>query len=479
MGAKPFPSLVISAEHLEPHGAFVEALSEYLEPDEDDVARLTDQLSTQNIGVVAHFYMDPELQGILSGSSWPHVQITDSLKMADAAVEMARVGVGTIVVLGVDFMSENVRATLDAAGFASVDVLRLSDEPIGCSLAEAAESQTYLAYLTKAAHSSNPLHVIYVNTSLRTKAYAADLVPTITCTSSNVVAMILQAAAQVPDISIWYGPDTYMGRNLRHLLTTLPALGDEAIAALHPKHDRRSIEGLLERFHLFEQGVCIVHHLFGSAVAQQVRTDYPDAYITAHLEVPGEMFILGLEAQRAGRGVVGSTSNILGFIAGKVHEAVQSGASGRLSFILGTETGMITSIVRRVQSDLRAASDQGVRLEAEIIFPVASESIAETIDIELPIIPGVAGGEGCSVAGGCATCPYMKMNNIEALFDVLDRIGQGDAELGPFRPKQYTETIGGRTVADLGGVSIRHMRAFQSSGQLPDTLVKDISAGIA
>jgi quinolinate synthase len=68
---------------------------------------------------------------------------------------------------------------------------------IGCSLAEAAESAEYLAYLQEAAQTPNSLHVVYINTSLRTKATAHSLVPTITCTSSNVVQTVLQAFAQV------------------------------------------------------------------------------------------------------------------------------------------------------------------------------------------------------------------------------------------------------------------------------------------
>ncbi len=68
---------------------------------------------------------------------------------------------------------------------------------IGCSLAEAAESDAYLDYLKRAATVPKSLHVVYINTSLRTKAHAHDMVPTITCTSSNVVQTILQAFAQV------------------------------------------------------------------------------------------------------------------------------------------------------------------------------------------------------------------------------------------------------------------------------------------
>lgn len=68
---------------------------------------------------------------------------------------------------------------------------RMSNEQIGCSLADAAATRTYMEYLTAASRSTS-LHVIYINTKLETKAYAHELVPTITCTSSNVVQTILQ-----------------------------------------------------------------------------------------------------------------------------------------------------------------------------------------------------------------------------------------------------------------------------------------------
>ena len=73
----------------------------------------------------------------------------------------------------------------------------MSGQSIGCSLAEAAESERYMAYLTEAAGTPRSMHVVYINTSLRTKAQADALVPTITCTSSNVVQTILQGFAQV------------------------------------------------------------------------------------------------------------------------------------------------------------------------------------------------------------------------------------------------------------------------------------------
>jgi hypothetical protein len=78
----------------------------------------------------------------------------------------------------------------------------MSSEQIGCSLADAASSSAYTHFLKAASRSSPSLHVIYINTSLETKARTHELVPTITCTSSNVVATILQVVAFL--VSILY-----------------------------------------------------------------------------------------------------------------------------------------------------------------------------------------------------------------------------------------------------------------------------------
>eukprot|EP00951_Prasinocladus_malaysianus_P037922 scaffold411199_cov45-Prasinocladus_malaysianus.AAC.1 len=105
-----------------------------------------------------------------------------------------------------------------------------------------------------------------------------------------------------------------------------------------------------------------------------VKEAYSDAYLTAHFEVPGEMFKLALEAGARGAGVVGSTSNILDFIAARLTEAVERPFGDRLRFVLGTETGMSTSIVRRVQAMLNEAGREDI--EVEVIFPVSSDAIA-------------------------------------------------------------------------------------------------------
>lgn len=483
---QPFPSLIVRADGYAAQGAFALAQAEYLDPDRDVVERLDQLLRTREAGVVAHYYMDVELQGVLWACKHPHIHISDSLLMADSAVGMAKAGAKEIVVLGVDFMSENVRAILDDSGFANVGCWRVAEAPIGCSLAESAETRAYAAWLDQAAATPHSLHVVYINTSLRTKAEAHHKVPTITCTSSNVVATVLQTFAQQPDAHVWFGPDTYMGQNLRRLFETLLELDETSIRALHPAHSRETIRALLPRFHYFEQGNCIVHHMFGAAVAQQVERDYYDAQdvdITAHLEVPGEMFALALRAQREGRGVVGSTKNILDHVIARVDAALaqpRTDSPRRLRFVLGTEAGMVTAIVRSLREHLRKAGDDpGV--EVEIIFPVAAEAIATTNDAALPIIPGVAGGDGCTTAGGCATCPYMKMNSLDALCDLLERLPSHDSEranvhrkLVQFEPRKYTQMIDGKTIAALGTEPILHMRGFSRTGKLPDALVADI-----
>jgi quinolinate synthase len=416
--------------------------------------------------------MDPELQGVLAGSGHQHIHISDSLVMADRAVEMARAGAKRIVVLGVDFMAENVRAVLDGAGFARVPVYRVAQQPIGCSLAEAAETAEYLAWLRQAATERCGLHVIYINTSLYTKAHAHAIVPTLTCTSSNVVATVLAAFAQIPEVRLWFGPDTYMGQNLKVLFQSMAELDEASIKRVHPEHDRSTLARVLSGFEHYPRGNCIVHHLFGDEVARRVATDYSDALIAAHLEVPGAMFRLGLDAQRQGRGVVGSTSDILRFVGQALDTAAQRTVPARLQVVLGTEVGMVTSLVRTVQERLRASNARSV--EVEIVFPVADDAIATTVETDLPLIPGPASGEGCSIEGGCATCPYMKMNSLDALMALLLWLDGDVSNLAPFAPQMRQGSIAGRPLIDWAIEPIAHMRAFAREGRLPEVLVRDI-----
>ncbi len=230
------------------------------------------------------------------------------------------------------------------------------------------------------------------------------------------------------------------------------------------------VRSALERFHYFEAGNCIVHHLFGEDVVSRVQRDYADALITAHLEVPGAMFRLGLSAQRQGKGVVGSTSDILKFVDTCVMGAIRAKSARRLKVVLGTEVGLVTSLVRQIQARFQTCRE--LDLSVEIIFPVASDAVAVTGTEGLPVLPGVASGEGCSLEGGCATCPYMKMNHLDALLDVLSRFAEsGHKSLTAYAPKRYKGTLQGKTLVQLGTTPILAMRHFSKSKKLSDELV--------
>ncbi|GMH01234.1 hypothetical protein Nepgr_003073 [Nepenthes gracilis] len=481
---EPFPSLVITADEIVPKGSYAEAQARYLFPDESKVSELAKVLQEKRIGIVAHFYMDPEVQGVLTAAQkqWPHIHISDSLVMADRAVKMAEAGCQFIAVLGVDFMSENVRAILDQAGFEKVGVYRMSKEQIGCSLADAAATPSYMNYLQTASLSPPSLHVIYINTSLETKALAHELVPTITCTSSNVVQTILQAFAQVPNLTVYYGPDSYMGANIAELFKQMTMMSDEEIAEIHPQHNRDSLRSLLPQLRYYQDGTCIVHHLFGHEVVEKLNEMYSDSFLTAHFEVPGEMFSLAMEARRRGMGIVGSTQNILDFIKQRVQEALDRNTNDHLQFVLGTESGMITSIVAAVRPMLNPVDTFSRRsdIKVEIVFPVSSDSVTRSSknssDLsKLVVVPGVASGEGCSIHGGCASCPYMKMNSLTALLKVCRQLPDEIGTLSAYEAGRFnSQTSSGKPIADVGCEPILHMRHFQAARELPEQLVHQI-----
>ena len=50
------------------------------------------------------------------------------------------------------------------------------------------------------------------------------------------------------------------------------------------------MRALLPRLHYFQEGTCIVHHIFGGRVTEMVAAAYSDAYLTAHFEVGSPTF---------------------------------------------------------------------------------------------------------------------------------------------------------------------------------------------
>lgn len=182
----------------------------------------------------------------------------------------------------------------------------------------------------------------------------------------------------------------------------------------------------------------------------------------------------------------------------------------RLQFILGTESGMITSIVAQVKrllkestADIQVGVPKTKREESartnsqvlsrncldksfplivpltyfahllhthtqvEIVFPVSVDAIS-AVDQKQPsssildgltIIPGTTGGEGCSAAGGCASCPYMKMNSLAALEMVCEKIGtEQEVHLQEFVPRVLSIDA---SAVEEGIIPIVNMREFQ------------------
>ena len=58
-------------------------------------------------------------------------------------------------------------------------------------------------------------------------------------------------------------------------------------------------------------------------------------------------------------------------------------------------------LVRGVQTASASAPDSSASNGTSSLFPEG-----------LAVVPGIASGEGCSAEGGCASCPYMKMNTL-------------------------------------------------------------------
>ncbi|KAK8800758.1 hypothetical protein WA158_000083 [Blastocystis sp. Blastoise] len=465
-----FPSLKIYADKVEANGQFAETQAQFLNVDMKLVNELDHFMESEKIGIVAHFYMDAEIQGLLSKLKSKHIAIADSLVMGQKACNMVKDGCKNIICMGVDFMSENCRAQLDADGFNSIPVYRTNTRPIGCTLAEAAENQGYLAYLKQAEH-KKALHMIYINTSLQVKALSESIVPTITCTSGNVVQLLMQSITQVPDLQIFYGPDSYMGNNLKTILHDYQDLSKEQLLAINPKLTRDILEKAEKNFHSYTQGYCAVHHIFGQNVANIIKNNYSDAYLTSHLEVPTEMFKLTLDYKNQyNRGCVGSTADILKYIK----QLITTEKKENLDIILGTEAGMVCSIISTVQKMIQESHGTIATKSVNIIFPVGNDAIVQTNDKNTPIIPG-ARAEGCSIHGGCATCPFMKMNSADNLRNVMEMIQNHSSSLEQYKPKVYNNKVNGTRVQDLGTIPIQRMRDYQKTKSLPDSLVNAIT----
>ena len=129
---------------------------------------------------------------------------------------------------------------------------------------------------------------------------------------------------------------------------------------------------------------------------------------------------------------------------------------------------MVTSIVKNVQTILKETG-MGEKVEAEIVFPVAAEAVMA--DGEGGVVPGVSGSEGCSTAGGCATCPFMKMNDLDALMDLAETVKEGKHdELKGHAPP---DRLRGEDI-EMGIKPILHMRHLMHEQSFDPKLVSEV-----
>ncbi len=143
-------------------------------------------------------------------------------------------------------------------------------------------------------------------------------------------------------------------------------------------------------------GSCMVHEEFKTSAIQQLKQAYQDAAVLVHPESPADVIALA--------DAVGSTSQLL---AASQHLANET-------FIVATDKG--------------------------IIYKMQQASPHKTF------IPALSGGHGATCRS-CAHCPWMAMNGLQNLADVLDRADQ-EITVDP-------------TLAKQALVPLKRMQAFQ------------------
>ncbi|NKB77415.1 MAG: quinolinate synthase NadA [Gammaproteobacteria bacterium] len=305
------------------------------ELDSRQVASLKDEIKQklieQDAVLVAHYYVDDELQELADESGGC---VADSL-------EMARFGyqhdAKTVIVAGVRFMGETAKILSPQKRILMVET------EAECSLDLACPEKEFSEFCDQ--HPDRTV-VVYANTSAGVKA-RADWVVT-----SSIALKVVKHLHEKGEKLIW-APDRFLGGYVQ-------------------KQTGADM--------LLWQASCIVHEEFKSVALQGLKKQHPDAKVLVHPESPASVVALA--------DVVGSTSQI-------INAAVESDAK---TFIVATESGIFHK--------MKQAAPGKTFLEA----PTAGESAA------------------CE---SCAQCPWMKMNDLQRLSNVLDKrsIDEGGSEI--------------------------------------------------
>jgi quinolinate synthase len=216
--------------------------------------QLLTQLKEQDAILVAHYYVDEDLQDLAEESGG---KVADSLEMARYAYEHEA---STIVVAGVKFMAETSKILSPEKRVLLIDSDAECSLDIGCPIDE------FSAFCDQ--HPDRTV-VVYANTSAEVKA-RADWVVT-----SSIALEICTHLRDKGEKIIW-GPDRFLGGYIQK------ETGADMI---------------------MWQGSCIVHEEFKAEQLFEMKKQHPDAAVLVHPESP--MSVVDLAD------VVGSTSKIL------------------------------------------------------------------------------------------------------------------------------------------------------------------------
>ena len=276
--------------------------------------------------ILAHYYTIGDIQDIADF-------VGDSLALARKAAET---NAKVMVMCGVHFMAETCKL------LSPDKIVLCPDLNAGCSLADSCNAEDLRKY--KEEHPGYQV-VSYVNTTAAVKALTDVVV-----TSGNAKKVVDQLPK---DAKLIFGPDYNLGNYINEVT------GREM---------------------LLWNGGCHVHERFSVSMIVELKKQYPDAIVMAHLECKGPVLALA--------DVKGSTATMLNYAQ----------KSDKKQFIVATEAGILHEMQRTCP-------------DKEFI-PVPPE-ISERLRVGEQS-SGMSGLE-CS----CNECQYMKMNTLLKIYNCL------------------------------------------------------------
>jgi len=285
--------------------------------------RIKDQLIAKDAVLVAHYYVDADIQALAEETGG---YVSDSLDMARFGNEHSA---STLVVAGVRFMGETAKILNPEKRIIMPELAAECSLDMNCPIDE------FGAFCD--AHPDYTV-VVYANTSAAVKARADWMV------TSGIAVDVINHLVERGEKIIW-APD-------RHLGSYIKKLSGADI--------------------LLWQGSCIVHDEFRAKELAKMKLQYPDAAVLVHPESPAAVVDLA--------DVVSST------------------------------TGLIKAAAEMDNPRFIVATDNG-------IFYKMKQAAPDKIFIEAP-----SGGDGATCQS-CAHCPWMAMNNLRNLAEVLENGG--------------------------------------------------------